>query len=296
MPKPTIVLPTIAFLSFIFSCQSMSQPANRPLKDGLANTATTKSRIEKLLTNASWNKLFPNRIGMASNMAQKKFDFYSYANFIKATKLFPQFLAEGNDTLQRRELAAFLAHIAQETSGGWATAPGGYFKWGLYYLEEQKPASSYIDKTKINFPPMAGAAYFGRGPKQLSWNYNYGQFSEAWYGTKDSLLQHPERLSQDAVLSFASALWFWMTPQPPKPSCHDIMIGKWKPTADDITKGRMPGFGATLNVINGGVECGTGTDQQHTKERYDYYKYFCQYFNVSPGENISCSNQTPFGR
>lgn len=274
----------------------MSQSSNHTLKDALVNISTSKSNVEKILTNANWNNLFPNRIGTPSNKAQKTVDFYSYANFIKATKLFPQFLAEGGNTLKRRELAAFLAHIAQETSGGWATAPGGIFKWGLFFLQEQKPASDYADKTKINYPPVAGVAYFGRGPKQLSWNYNYGQFSEAWYGNKDSLLQHPERLSEYPILSFASALWFWMTTQLPKPSCHDIITGKWKPTADDMAKGRIPGFGATLNVLNGGVECGTGNDQPQTKERYDYYKYFCQYLHVLPGENISCKNQTPFGQ
>jgi hypothetical protein len=296
MPKTfTISLASILFL-LIYSYNCMAQPIVLPLKYSLTNKHTIKTHLEKLLTAASWNKLFPNRIGMTGNKAQKNFDFYSCANFVKAARLFPQFLAEGNDTLQRRELAAFLANIAQETSGGWPTAPGGYFKWGLYYLEEQKPTSNYADKTKTNYPPVAGVAYFGRGPKQLSWNYNYGQFSEAWYGTKDSLLQHPERLSEDGVISFASAIWFWMTPQPPKPSCHNIMVGNWKPTADDVAKGRVPGFGATLNVINGGVECGTGTEQQHTKDRYDYYRYFCQYLQVSPGENISCSNQTPFGR
>ena len=33
-------------------------------------------------------------------------------------------------------MSAFLANIAQETSGGWSNAPEGYFKWGLYFLEE----------------------------------------------------------------------------------------------------------------------------------------------------------------
>ena len=58
----------------------------------------------------------------------------------------------------------------------------------------------------------------------------------------------------------------------------------------------MPGFGATVNVINGGVECGSGTDIPKTVYRYQYYKYFCEYFKVSPGENINCTNQKPFGQ
>jgi hypothetical protein len=74
------------------------------------------------------------------------------------------------------------------------------------------------------------------------------------------------------------------------------MIGKWIPTTNDTLKGRMPGFGATVNVINGGVECGTGTSLSKTQYRYDYYLYFCKYFQVLPGENISCADQKPFGQ
>jgi len=161
---------------------------------------------------------------------------------------------------------------------------------------EDSTKNRYADYTKQKYLPVPGKSYMGRGPKQLSWNYNYGQFSEAWYGTKDSLLLYPERLAQDPVLSFASAIWFWMTPQFPKPSCHDIMTGNWSPTPKDIQKGRLPGFGATVNVINGGVECGNGTELDKTGNRYRYYQYFCHYFQVSPGENISCDNQKPFGQ
>ena len=34
------------------------------------------------------------------------------------------------------QVAGFLAHIAQETTGGWDTAPGGRYAWGLYFPEE----------------------------------------------------------------------------------------------------------------------------------------------------------------
>ncbi len=156
--------------------------------------------------------------------------------------------------------------------------------------------NTYNDTSKKNYPAFEGVYYYGRGPKQLTWNYNYGQFSEAWYGSKDTLLQHPDLLSKDPLVSFGSALWFWMTPQYPKPSCHDIMIGKWVPTSNDIKNGRLPGFGATVNVINGGIECGSGKDLAKTTYRYQYYQYFCKYFQVSPGNNISCSTQKPFGQ
>lgn len=265
----------------------------KPLNQRFKHRA--KTSLTGLLNESKWNELFPNRYQF--NKKKNKPDFYSFKTFVAASRLFPEFLS-GDLTTQKRELAAFLANIAQETSGGWAEAPGGYFKWGLYFLEEKQDSSIniYADFSKKNYPAVAGKSYMGRGPKQLSWNYNYGQFSEAWFGSKDSLLLHPEWLAKDPVLSFASAIWFWMSPQFPKPSCHDIMTAKWKPNENDMLKGRLPGFGATVNVINGGVECGTGKELQKTAYRYQYYRYFCTYFKVSPGENISCNNQKPFGQ
>jgi hypothetical protein len=289
--------PVLLALLLILSLNAYPQIAQKlPLQKALNTHA--KTPVTGLLTEAKWNELFPNRHGFKLQKGKKSIsDFYSFKAFVAASKAFPEFV-KGNKTTQKRELAAFLANIAQETSGGWAEAPGGYFRWGLYFVEEKQDSlfNSYADFSKKNYPPCPGKNYFGRGPKQLSWNYNYGQFSEAWFGSKDSLLLHPEWLAEDAVLSFASAIWFWMTPQFPKPSCHDIMIGSWQPTTGDLQKGRVPGFGATVNVINGGVECGTGKNLEKTNYRYKYYQYFCQYFNVSPGENINCSNQQPFGQ
>ena len=269
----------------------------KPLSENI-NTSY-KTNATKYLDEIKWNELFPHRYGFGiKDSINNNPDFYSFKTFVLGAKLFPTFLSEGDESAQKRELAAFLANIAQETSGGWQDAPGGYFKWGLYFLEENSMESKYAynDTSKKKYPGIEGKYYYGRGPKQLTWNYNYGQFSEAWYGNKDKLLEHPDLLSKDPLLSFASALWFWMTPQFPKPSCHDIIIGRWIPTSIDIQKGRLPGFGATINVINGGVECGSGTDILKTKYRYQYFQYFCSYFLISPGANISCSSQKPFGQ
>lgn len=275
-----------------FACGQSSAPL--PLKEML-NNKNAATNLTKYLNEKAWDTLFPNR---NEKHTSPPYDFYSFQSFVTAAKIFPAFLSEGNEFAQKKELAAFLANIAQETSGGWADAPGGYFKWGLYFLKEKQDSTpnAYADTSKKNYPPVPGKYYFGRGPKQLSWNYNYGQFSEAWFGNKDSLLQNPDLLTTDPILSFASAIWFWMTPQRPKPSCHDIMVGKWQPNSLDSAKGRLPGFGATVNVINGGVECGSETISPKTNYRYQYYLYFCNYFHVAPGGNISCSNQKPFGQ
>ena len=300
MTLKKITLKQIILISFsILLAPNCYAQSSQSSKAQLAATLkqSGKTNLTKYLNEAKWDELFPNRARGPRKLKKATFDFYSFKSFVTAAKVFPNFIS-GNKTAQKRELAAFLANIAQETSGGWAEAKGGYLKWGLFYIQEKQDSTvnNYVDVTKKNYPPVMGKSYFGRGPKQLSWNYNYGQFSEAWYGTKDSLLQHPEWLAQNPVLSFASAIWFWMTPQFPKPSCHDIMVGTWKPTAIDLQKGRIPGFGATVNVINGGVECGSGNDMEKTSYRYQYYLYFCRYFKVSPGNNISCSNQKPFGQ
>merc|ERR1712232_292003 len=59
--------------------------------------------------------------------------------------------------------------------------------------------------------------YYGRGPFQISHNYNYGPFSLAVYGKKSTLLNAPKKVATNGDIAFLSALWFYMTPQNPKP-------------------------------------------------------------------------------
>ena len=269
----------------------------------VVNPANAATNLTKYITEKQWNELFPHRNdGSATNIGlnktKRKVDFYSYSAFVTAALRFPLFLNEGNTLTQKRELCALLANMAFETGGGWDAAPGGYYRWGFYFKEErgcEKGCPVYTDPSKINYLPVAGQSYHGRGPLQISWNYNYGQFSQAWFHNKDSLLRNPSLLTLDPVISFASALWFWTSAQPPKPSCHDIMCNKWVPTAKDSISKRLPGFGSVVNIINGGLECGTN-QSKNAKYRYGYYLYFCRYFKITPGNNTECSTQLPFGR
>ena len=188
------------------------------------------------------------------------------------------FLNEGDLETRKRELVAFFANISHETTGGWDAAPGGKYSWGLHFREEPTNASYAYPDT--NYPPTPGKSYKGRGPIQLSYNYNYGPASEFIFGDKKVLLDNPDLVIQDAALAFQTAIWFWMTPQYPKPSAHNVMVGKWVPNDLDKTKNRVPGLGMTVNIINGGVECGQGKEKPQVLSRIGYYKRYTGIYNI----------------
>ena len=154
------------------------------------------------------------------------------------------------------------------------------------------PATSHQPLSIYNiFSP--GKQYFGRGSKQLTWNYNYGAFSVAMYGRPGVLLEKPSLVS-DTWLNFASALWFFVTPQPPKPSMQHVIDGTWQPNSADSAAGISPGFGATINVINGGYECGAPGNRQ-SENRQKYYRKYCRTFGLDCStERTDCAHMGKF--
>lgn len=201
------------------------------------------------------------------------------------------FCNTGNDQNDKRELAAFLANITKETTGGWvdpdptqsaANQPNGsHGSWGLHWLRElgpggdatQKPSNCYTTGSTIDYQPAAGKCYYGRGPIQMSYFYNYGNFSEFLYNNT-SLVANPDLLEQDGELAFLSAIWFWMTPQCPKPSCHQVMQEIYDESATSYSSALMAkkGFLHTVNIINGDVECRGGNAKPLLRSKL--YKYY----------------------
>lgn len=214
--------------------------------------------------------------------------FYTYEAFITASKAFPAFGTTGDADTQKREVAAFLGQTSHETTGGWATAPDGPYAWGYCQLRENTATDYCVPNQQ--WPCAPGQKYFGRGPIQISYNYNYGPAGKA---IGADLLKNPDLVATDAVVSFKTALWFWTTAQTPKPSCHNVITGSWKPTAADTAAGRVPGYGVITNIINGGIECGKGPNQQ-AQDRVGFYKRYCDLLKVSYGNNLDCNNQKPF--
>jgi hypothetical protein len=243
------------------------------------------STIAEIITSEMWNELFPSRYGVAKTGRNSVTetggrDFFNYTAFVQACAFFPEFLQQGDITMRKRELAAFLAHVSAETGG-------------LRFSEQLNIAQNYsVDNKK--YPPTIGKNYHGRGPMQLSYNYNYGYFSQSFFGDKNILLDRPEILLEDAMVSFASAIWFWMTEQPPKPSCHSVMTGMWQPSDADKKANRLSGFGLTFNIINA-KHCGEHASEM-AKKRYEIYEYMCYFFKVEKGENCYCHNQMPYGK
>ncbi|KAL4616457.1 hypothetical protein ACB092_07G200300, partial [Castanea dentata] len=201
-------------------------------------------------------------------------NFYTYDAFIEAANSFPGFGTTGDIDIRKREIAAFLGQTSHETTRGWPTALGGLYSWGYCFIREINGGLYY--SWNPNYLCASSQEYYGRGPIQLSWNYNYGQCGEA---LKLDLLNNPDLVATDPVISFKVALWFWMTPQSPKPSCHDVITGNWNPSSADTAAGRLSGYGTTTNIINGGLECGRGPNAQ-VESRIGFYKRYCDFFGV----------------
>jgi len=109
------------------------------------------------------------------------------------------------------------------------------------------------------------------------------------------LLDNPDLVS-DTWLNFAASMWFFVTPQPPKPSMLDILEKRWTPNGADMAGNRKPGFGATIMVINGAQECGGSPPNRNgAANRIKWYKKYAAMFNIDiSGEKLDCADMQAF--
>ena len=250
------------------------------------------------------NFIFPWRNGDPS--VSDGSETYTWDGFAKAADHFADFgfLNEGSIEDRLRELAAFFANTSQETHNSHGVYAlinkdgvigQGRYNAGYYYQQEQACAvggadygediCSYCDASDTaygaacdwlyeNGSGKADDFYYGRGPMQLRWNYDYGAFGQYYYQDPDLLLYNPNMLVQDSEAAFASAIWYWMTERDGKPSAHDVMIlGNYTdgPEFSVSEEGRYPGFGMTINVTRGESECGAAYDHDANRNRIGFY-------------------------
>lgn len=301
------------------------------VQPGRAENPPNVRRVEQILPEAKFDAIFPIRhtkysyVNLLRGIA--KFPAYcgDYADGRDAV------------AICKKLLATSFAHFVQETGANWpsltpAQARSGYpdhnnavlarmpqdapiesWRQGLWFLresgyEEGSSVGSYQQcapgshATNWIFYACAKNAsgqfldYFGRGSKQLSWNYNFGPFSQALYGDVNLLLDNPGKVA-DTWLNFASAVWFAVTPQTPKPPMTWVVDGTWKPNAVDLGNNMKPGFGATVYIINGGIECGGGgAEKSQVVNRIAAYRAMAEELGVPivPEEPLGCADMRGF--
>ncbi|MGQ4477742.1 glycoside hydrolase family 19 protein [Streptomyces sp. SAS_276] len=203
-----------------------------------------------VVSEAQFNQMFPSRNS-----------FYSYSGLTAALSAYPGFANTGSDTTKKQEAAAFLANVSHETGG-------------LVYIVEQNTANypTYCDWSQSYGCPAGQAAYYGRGPLQLSWNFNYKAAGDA---LGIDLLGNPWLVQNDSAVAWKTALWYWNTQSGP---------GSMTPH-NAIVNGA--GFGQTIRSINGSVEC-DGKSPAQVQSRVDAYTRFTSVLGTSTGANLYC--------
>ncbi|MEV4875459.1 glycoside hydrolase family 19 protein [Streptomyces cyaneofuscatus] len=203
-----------------------------------------------VVSEAQFNQMFPSRNS-----------FYTYSGLTAALSSYPAFANSGSDEVKKREAAAFLANVSHETGG-------------LVYIKEINEANypHYCDRNQSYGCPAGQAAYYGRGPIQLSWNFNYKAAGDA---LGIDLLNNPYLVEQNASVAWRTGLWYWNTQTGPGTiTAHNAIVNG-------------PGFGETIRAINGSIECNGGNPAQ-VQSRIAKFTQFTQILGTTTGSNLSC--------
>ncbi len=152
---------------------------------------------------------------------------YSYTNLCKAlaTPGLTGFVRSGNETQDKREIAAFFANVALETAY-------------LTYIDEAGHAASAQD-------------YHGRGSLQLTGQANYSDCG-AFLGL--NLVGQPQLASQAPVI-WQSGMWYWMLHANPS-------VGGAQICHNAIAQGN---FGQTVRIIKGDCASASDRAAQYRK-------------------------------
>ncbi|KAJ3064034.1 hypothetical protein HDU98_000220 [Podochytrium sp. JEL0797] len=283
--------------------QVRTNPNVSLIAPGHPNNPANVQRVEAIVTPSKWNVTYFSMADPA----------YTYNNFLKSVGFFAGFCdtypGRDSDAICKRLLSTMFAHFAQETGGHSKLVQIPAWQQGLAYLREltctenNTVAGCFYNNDCSNaafnkaFPCGVGPnnghlAYFGRGAHQLSYSFNYGPFSEVIFGNATVLLDNPSWVA-DTWLNLASAIFFFLYPQPPKPSMLGVMDGTWVPNAADIAAGRSNDFATTIQIING--ECAGATLSPAAANRISYYKSFAADMGLdTSAERFECTGMKAF--
>ncbi|KAE8884236.1 hypothetical protein PF005_g5739 [Phytophthora fragariae] len=218
-----------------------------------ASTSGSSSQpsFARFFDQTRFHAMFPNAVSL-----------YNFDGLVNAVNKYTAFANTGNSDNDKRELAAFLAQTAHESDSFQATEE---YAWNTYSVWQ------YCDNSTIACAP--GRRYHGRGPIQLSWNYNYDQAGKA---LGIDLLDNPDIVASDTDVAWMTALWYWMTPQGSR-AIHDVVADK-------------NGFAEATKIINGALECGPNApNKANEQQRIEYYTKMCEELDVQPLGSSSCN-------
>ncbi|KPV95145.1 Chitinase class I [Pseudoalteromonas sp. P1-9] len=277
------------------------------LPNAASNPANVK-RAERVFGQAQWDFL--------TQMAAPE---YTYTRFLRAIGKFPAFCGDyidgrDADAICQRSIVTAFAHFAQETGGHIAKDntsdnPQGLEEWqqALVHVREMgwsegqpgyTTGCGQNDWQNRRWPCAPNQGYFGRGAKQLSYHFNYGAFSEAMFDGDATVLLNNPALVADSWLNLASAIWFFLTPQAPKPAMLHVIDRTWTPSERETSAGIGYGFGTTINIINGGIECGAqNKGKGQPVNRIRYWEGLSAHYQIpiEMDEENTCWQQTPYG-
>lgn len=217
------------------------------------NTERPNNNQAYMISEAQFNQLFPQRI-----------PFYTYADLIAAMKAYPEFGNFGSPAENQREVAAFLANIMHESHELRAITEVDTRTHDHYCNDQQ------------GVPCVKGKQYYGRGPIQLSWNFNYALAGKA-LGL--DLLNDPDMVARDATAAWKTALWYWME------------IKGSGPLPSHVAIKQNLGFGETVRSINGDLECSKPSGNigyQQQQMRIQNYLKITRLIGVEPGNYEAC--------
>src|SRR5262249_35563615 len=134
--------------------------------DGSGGGGGNSNGIAGVVSSSQYNTMYPNHIA-----------FYSYAGLTSVSAAYAAFAHATDMTIPKREAAAFLANLDLESGG-------------LTCIDEIDESGNYCDTSRsygcpaakitgtrtcpgqTSFPNPPPSAYYGRGPIQVSWNFN----------------------------------------------------------------------------------------------------------------------------
>lgn len=246
--KPQRLIAGLLTAAVVVGCGT-ANTAPDPLQTA-RSSSTVGAATGFIVSKAQFEQMFPDRD-----------KFYSYDGLVRELDAFPSFATVGDDDTRKREAAAFFANVDHETDGLRGVVEANTANYG-----------NYCDASFSYGCPAGRDAYYGRGPVQLSWNYNY-HAAGASLGL--DLLNDPSIVQRDETVAWKTALWFWNTQASGTPTtAHGAMVDG-------------QGFGATIRVFNGRLEC-DGHNPDQVQDRADAYLRITGVLGVSPGDNLRC--------